>query len=190
MKKFLTLFILLFSLLGCTNMQVGQTVEKDNITYLKVTDSDVFLLKDNITLEKYYSVSAISVETNFVLDTSKQILLELRYYPEEKSLNLLFPLYEDRASNIIKEITFSNKEIVMNAKISNLSNVIKAYIPNINLSRTQAKKLYNLMNNEKPIILRILSSTGYYDLSFREENKKGFTDLLEIYLGLKTYNVE
>ena len=188
MKKFLTLFILLFSLLGCTNMQVGQTVEKDNITYLKVTDSDVFLLKDNITLEKYYSVSAISVETNFVLDTSKQILLELRYYPEEKSLNLLFPLYKDGASNIIKEITFSNKEIVMNAKISNLSNVISSAIPNIHLNAKQARSLYDLMINDKPIILRVLSSEGYFDISFKNENKKGFADLLEIYLGLKKYN--
>lgn len=188
MKKLILSLFLGLCLIGCSSMQTGQTLVKGNTTYTKLTDSNVFYLKDNITLEKYYSVSAISIQTNFILDTSKQLLLELRYYPEEKSLNLLFPLYEDGAFNIIKAITFSNKEIVMNAEISNLSNVISSAIPNIHLNAKQARSLYDLMINDKPIILRVLSSEGYFDISFKNENKKGFADLLEIYLGLKKYN--
>ncbi len=188
MKKLILTLILGLCLIGCSSMQTGQTLVKGNTTYTKLTDSNVFYLKDNISLDEYYSVVALTIQNNYIVDTSKHVRMDLRYYPREKVLYLLFPDYEDGFFNIIKGITFSNKESIMDAEISNLSNVISSDIPNICLSTKQAKSLYTIMSDEKPVILRVLSSEGYYDIPFRNEDKKGFADLLEIYLGLKTYN--
>ena len=190
MKKLLMILVLGLSLIGCTSMETGQALTKGNKTYIKVTDNNVFYLKDNISLEEYYSISALSIETNFFLETSKHVRIDLRYYPKTKSLYLLFPDYEDGYFNLIKGIMFSNGQVVTNAEISNLSNIISSDIPNTRLKNNQAKTLYNIMNSNKSITLRVLSSEGYFDIQFRNEDKKGFAELLEIYLGLKSYDIK
>lgn len=184
MKKILITLILGLSLVGCTSMDTGEVVEKNDVTYLKVTDNEVFFIKDNISLDKYYSVNSISIEDNFI-KSDKQVALELRYYPKGETLKLLFPLCEDGVQDTIKGITFSNKEMVMNAEISNSLDA-----PSTELNKTQANTLYKLMRSDKPIILRILSSQGYFDMPFNEESKKGFAELLEIYLDLVSYDID
>ncbi len=202
MKKILALFILLFSLLGCTNMQVGQTVKKNNLSYLKLTNNDLFFIKDEFLLDKYYSVAVLVLDDN-VLTGGVSLLTELRYYNDK---GIIFALFKDfriglnstdkLLSNLderfacLEELVFSNKEKVVSLKITNFSNIRDSEITNTQISYSQAKKLYEIMSSSKPLTVRVVSNLGYKDVKLNEDFKIRFKEFLEVPLKLKSYDVE
>lgn len=181
MKKIVLLFILAFSIFGCSSMEIGSSKVVDNKNYTKITDSDVFYIEDLITLDKYYTASTIAVQTNFI-ESSKMIRLELRFYPDLKNTYLLFPDYEIGKYSFLKGILFSNGETVLDLEFKNFSNLNNYDIPNIKLNKNQIQTMLKIFKNPKKITMRIYTSNGYFDMAFDDNFKIGLIDLLEISL--------
>lgn len=202
MKKLLTIFILTLSLFGCTNIQVGQTVKKNNLSYLKLTNNDLFFIKDEFLLDKYYSVAVLVLDDN-VLTGGVSLLTEFRYYNDKGTILALFKDFRiglnstdkllsnlDERFACLEELIFSNKEKVVSLKITNFSNIRDSEITNTQISYSQAKKLYEIMSSSKPLTVRVVSNLGYKDVKLNEDFKIRFKEFLEVPLKLKTYDVE
>lgn len=190
MKKLLMILVLGLSLIGCTgvNMQKGQTIVGKDQTTTKLTDSEVFFVKDHITLEKYYTTHLI-LDDFSVFSGSTTIVMSLKYYPDSQATYMLFNDFSSQGSFFIKGILFSDRENVVDLKIKNLSNIISSEIPNISLNKAEILKLYEIMSNSKPITVRITANNGYFDIPFNEKYRTNFKDFLEIPLKLKLYNI-
>lgn len=190
MKKLIMIMILGLSLIGCTslNMQTGQTLVGKDQTTTKLTDSNVFFVKDHITLEKYY-ITSLFLDHSTLLNGSTTIVMSLKYYPNANAAYMLFDEFYSHGSFFIKGILFSDRETVVDLDIKNLSNVIDSQIPNIYLTKPQLEKLYKIMSSSKPITVRVTANDGYFDIPFNENYRTNFKEFLEIPLNLKTYNI-
>lgn len=181
MKKIILLFILVLSMFGCSSMQTGASKVVENKKYTKISDNDVFYIEDLITLEKYYSVSSLSIQNN-IIESSRDIRIDLRFYPNSKDTYMLFPNYSIGAYNFLRGISFSNGEDILSLKFNNFSNIISSDIPNIKLQVSQIEVLLKLLKTSKEINLRVYTANGYFDILFNDKFRNGFIDLLEISL--------
>ncbi|MDO5788176.1 MAG: hypothetical protein Q4P79_01835 [Fusobacterium sp.] len=181
MKKLILLCILVLSMLGCSSMQTGTSKIVENKNYTKVTDNEVFYIEDLITLEKYYTVASLSIQNN-IIKASRDIRIDLKFYPNSKNTYMLFPNYSIGAYNFLKGILFSNGENVLNLKFKNFSNIIDSDVPNIRLEQNQIEDLLEILKNPKKITLRVYTADGYFDILFNDKFRNGFIDLLEISL--------
>lgn len=181
MKKVLLLCILVLTMFGCSSMKTGTSKIVENKNYTKVTDNEVFYIEDLITLEKYYSVASISIKNN-IIESSRDIRIDLKFYPNSRNTYMLFPNYSIGAYNFLKGILFSNGENVLNLKFKNFSNILNSDIPNIKLEQQQIEILLKILENPKKITMRIYTADGYIDIFFNDKFRNGFIDLLKISL--------
>ena len=114
---------------------------------------------------------------------------DLRFYPDKKRLVALFPEAPFIYNGILEEVLLSSGEDVIKMEIVNFSNLWNGKIPNVTLNKTQANKLYKIFKNSAPIIVRVTTTQGYYDLQLQEKFRPVMAELLEVYFGLKQYNI-
>ena len=188
MKKLLIASILALSFLGCVSAQVGKPFTHNGKKMVFLTPNYLKYEKDIVDLKAYYTATSLASSKN-ILQANPDLQFDLRFYPDKKRLVALFPEAPFIYNGILEEVLLSSGEDVIKMEIVNFSNLWNGKIPNVTLNKTQANKLYKIFKNSAPIIVRVTTTQGYYDLQLQEKFRPVMAELLEVYFGLKQYNI-
>ena len=200
MKKLLIIFTLLLFLLGCTNIQVGQTVKKNNLSYLKLTNNDLFFIKDNLLSEEYYSM-ALTLPDKDLSSDDLTVLLEFRYYPKTNKTNVIFKdlivtryrhgkyfEYNNLYTCFESLMFFDHRKKIL-IEIKDLSNIDTSVLTNAEISHSQIKDLYEMITKSDKFIVKVLFNVRSNNYVVTEITKQKLKEFLEVSLNLKTYDI-
>lgn len=187
MKKIILMFSFIFMLMGCSQLQVGQSSTKDNIKITRLTEENLFYVHDLVTADSHYQASALSMD----MKNNRSLMIELDYYPKEK-INTIF-LNSSGSGLYLRSVLFSNGTEKTKISINNFSRidsvVNQSTLPNTNLSKYELKKLYSIFKSSSPIIMRVYTNKGIYDINFDDKFRQGLLQVMEVSLGNKKYNL-
>lgn len=201
MKKLITIMILGLSLIGCTslNMQTGQTLVGKDQTTTKLTDSNVFFVKDHITLVEYYT-TFISIDASNILNPH-YIMFDIDYLPSREFV--WFKIHDTQEEHITSLIiSNSQTEVILNAppyskeriKIKRIHDFYN--VPNYDKGHSVvfldfkfAERLLKILETNEPIKIE-LNCIDKNPISYKinEKYKNTLIDYLKIILSAKKGN--
>lgn len=147
----------------------------------RVTESNVFSIKDSIT--GTYNYQAQSETTNdSILNGRKQFGFRIDYHPESSQTYFVATSYSEL---IFRGVLFSNKIDRVNIEINNSTRVDSAISPNVSLTRQEVMTLHKILSSPEPIIARVYTNKGYYDIEPNKIFNAGIKDILKMSIDNK-----
>ena len=187
MKKIIFMFSFIFMLMGCSQLQVGQSSTKDNQKITRLTEDNLFYVHDLVTADKNYQANSLSMDTK----NNRNLMVELDYYPREKE-NIIY-LDSFGKGKFLRGVLFANGNEKLKVNINNFSSIDSAInqstYPNTKLSKNDLKKLYSIFKSNNPIIMRVYTNEGVFDINFDNKFRQGLIQVMEVSLGKQKYNI-